>query len=139
MTESFDSRFVNRKGDDAFAAACSSHETAQYIRSFETGATRDVDHDKPDYEGFLSPLVIEAFGRYMHAKRTQADGTIRDGDNWQKGIPYDSYMKSGWRHALDWWMCHRGFKPRDLLIEALCALLFNVQGYLHELLKEDRK
>ena len=27
-------------------------------RVFETGATRDTDAGKPDYEGFLSPLVI---------------------------------------------------------------------------------
>lgn len=108
------------------------------IRQFETGATRDTDEGKPDYEGFLSPLVIEAFGRYMHKNRVQSDGSLRASDNWQKGMPYDAYIKSGFRHFMDWWMIHRDIPPESGADaeEALCALLFNVQGYLHELLKE---
>jgi hypothetical protein len=107
------------------------------MREFETGATRDVDHNKLDYEGFLSPLVLEAFARYMHTNRIQADGKTRASDNWQKGIPKEAYMKSAWRHFMDWWMCHRNtaINSEALQREALCALLFNVQGYLHELLK----
>ena len=109
------------------------------IRQFETGATRDTDHGKFDYEGFLSPLVIERFGAYMHEHRQQSDGNLRDSDNWQKGIPMDQYMKSGWRHFIDWWKNHRGMAnvyAQDAIIEgALCALLFNVMGYLHEHLK----
>jgi hypothetical protein len=105
---------------------------ANRIRVFETGATRNLDGEKPDYEAFLSPLVIKRFGEYMHSHRLQKDGTMRSGDNWQKGIPLDSYMKSAWRHFHTWWWCHReGVLEED----ALCALLFNVQGYLHELLK----
>lgn len=105
------------------------------MRKFDTGATRNDNLDQHDYEGFLSPLVIEAFGRYMHKHRLQADGTMRDGDNWQKGIPKTSYIKSAWRHFLLWWKIHRGYAPADDLEEALCALFFNVQGYLHESLK----
>ncbi len=104
------------------------------MRTFNTGATRDSDETKPDYEGFLSPLVIVRFGVYMNKHRVQADGGLRDSDNWQKGIPTDAYMKSAWRHFLDVWLAHRlGAGPG--LEDALCALLFNVQGYLHELLK----
>jgi hypothetical protein len=113
------------------------------LRTFASGATRNLDTNKFDYEGFLSPLVIEAFGKYMHSHRLQKDGTMRDSDNWQKSIPFDVYMKSGWRHFFDWWKLHRGIdatSPEDGhqidKVEALCALLFNVQGYLHELLKE---
>lgn len=111
--------------------------SAPSIRSFDTGATRDLDASKYDYEAFMSPLVIEAFGRYMHGKRKMADGSLRDGDNWQKGIPRDSYMKSGWRHFMDWWCDHRG-RGSEAFEETLCALLFNVQGYLHEYLKSKR-
>jgi hypothetical protein len=64
------------------------------MREFDTGATRDNNEDKHNYEGFLSPLVIEEFGRYMHRHRHQADGKVRDGDNWQKGIPTEAYMDS---------------------------------------------
>ena len=114
------------------------------MRKFATGATRDSDATKNDYEGFLSPLVIEEYGNYMTIHREQADGQLRDSDNWQKGIPKESYMKSMWRHFLDVCLIHRGYKRFDpktgkriTLKGALCALFFNVQGYLHEILKED--
>ena len=106
------------------------------MRNFDTGATRDTDEGKYDYEGFLSPLVLERFGEYMNKNRIQADGATRDSDNWQKGIPMDAYMKSGWRHFMDWWRIHRlPERWGDGLEEALCALMFNVMGYLHEILK----
>lgn len=109
------------------------------VRKFSTGATRDTEEGKPDYEGFLSPLVIKRFGEYMNKHRTQSDGSLRDSDNWQKGMPKDTYIKSGFRHFMDWWLEHRGFKSRDGVEDALCGLLFNVQGYLHEVLKEEKK
>lgn len=109
------------------------------IRKFETGATRDNDQDKFDYEGFLSPLVIERFGQYMHKHRLQSDGNLRDSDNWQRGIPKDSYIKSGLRHIIDLWLLHRGYDSREPDIEeAICGVIFNMQGYLHEILKEKR-
>lgn len=104
-------------------------------RKFDTGATRDTDVNKPDYEGYISPLVIEAFGRYMTRHRKLPDGSLRASDNWQKGIPQDVYMKSAWRHFVDWWIAHRGYKIKESLEEALCGVLFNVMGYLHEHLK----
>jgi hypothetical protein len=109
------------------------------MRQFETGATRDSDADKMDFEGFLSPLVLERYARYMHKHRTQADGQVRDSDNWQKGIPREAYIKSAWRHFMDWWFEHRGLHSREGLEDALCALLFNAQGYLHEVLKAKAK
>ena len=105
------------------------------IRTFGTGATRDTDEGKYDYEGFLSPLVIQRYGQYMNKHRKQSDGSLRDSDNWQKGIPLNAYMKSAFRHFMDWWSEHRNIKTKDGIEEALCALLFNVQGYLHEYLK----
>lgn len=107
------------------------------IRTFESGATRDTNEDKLDYEGFLSPIVVRRFAKYMHKHRVQSDGTLRDSDNWQKGMPLDSYMESGWRHFMDWWGEHRGIESREGLEDALCALLFNVQGYLFEILQEE--
>lgn len=106
------------------------------MRTFETGATRNLDDDKYDYEGFLSPLVLERYAEYMHKHRKQADGVLRDSDNWQKGIPEAQYMKSGFRHFFDWWSWHRGLPVAETLEDALCALMFNVMGYLHETLKK---
>jgi hypothetical protein len=112
------------------------------IRKFETGATRDIDEDKFDFEGFLSPTALERFGQYMHEHRVQPDGNLRDSDNWQKGIPLRSYMKSLVRHAIYMWYWWRTGtvlkkKPRDPAdeFELACSILFNAQGILHELLK----
>ena len=107
------------------------------METFSTGATRDSDTPKPDFEGFLSPLVLKEFGAYMHRHRRQADGGLRDSDNWQKGMPLPTYMKSGWRHFMDWWLWHRGQPGGEPLKDALCALIFNIQGYLHEILKAE--
>lgn len=126
------------------------HEAAQAIqdqkdgidrmmRLFETGATRNVDDNQFDYEGFLHPLVLREFAQYMHDHRTQADGTIRDSDNWQKGIPVESYMKSLTRHHIDVWLHHRGYpqEAREGYVAALCAIMFNAMGLLYEELKDD--
>lgn len=78
---------------------------------------------------------MEAYGRHMNKHRRQPDGQYRDGDNWQRGIPKDAYMKSAWRHFIDWWTNHRGFKARENIVTALCAVIFNASGYLHEYLK----
>lgn len=111
------------------------------MREFNTGANRDTDEGKYDYEGFISPVVVERYGRFMHEHRFQNGGTLRDSDNWQKGIPLDAYIKSCWRHFLDWWLWHRGYgsKARENKEEALCAIIFNASGYLYELLKDDQK
>jgi hypothetical protein len=48
-------------------------------------------------------------------------------------------MKSMWRHFKDVWSRHRGYEDNTSDIETeLCALLFNVSGYLHEVLKAKR-
>ena len=103
-----------------------------HVRTFGTGATRDEMAQKPDYEGYLSPLVIERFGRYMLEHQQTPNGP-RASDNWQLGIPKTEYIKSAWRHLHAWWRAHRSNQVDE---EALCALLFNTMGYLHESLKE---
>jgi len=108
------------------------------MREFDTGATRNTEEGKYDYEGFISPLVIERFAEYMHKHRFQADGKVRESDNWQKGMPLEVFMKSAWRHFMDWWMEHRGHESREGLEDALCGLLFNLSGYLHETLKDKK-
>ncbi len=103
-------------------------------RKFETGATRSGDRGKLDFEGAMSPLVVKAFGEYMNFCRHMPDGSERASDNWQKGIPGDAYMKSAFRHFVDWWMWHRTDDDEINIVFTLCAILFNVQGYLHEIL-----
>lgn len=108
-------------------------------RTFESGATRDLDDSKLDFEAYLSPLVLKRYAEYMMENTVMADGSRRDGDNWQKGFGPDSCMKSMWRHFHDVWMLHRGNKVESgyTLDKALCAVLFNSQAYLHEILKDE--
>ncbi|KKL86813.1 hypothetical protein LCGC14_1940950 [marine sediment metagenome] len=109
-------------------------------RQFPTGATRDTDSGKFQYTGFLSPLVLRRYAEFMHKHRKQRDGQLRAADNWQRGIPHEVYMDSGWRHFMDWWGWQRKWwNPKEGIEEALCALLFNVSGALHEILKAKLK
>jgi len=109
------------------------------IRKFDTGATRDTDEGKLDFEGFFSPIVMEKFAEYMNRHRKQSDGQLRDSDNWQKGIPKKAYIKSLFRHFMDFWLEHRGYRSRDGIEEALCGIIFNSMGYLFEILSDERK
>jgi hypothetical protein len=102
------------------------------MRTFDSGATRDTDTSKIDPEAYFSPQVLRAYCEYMRSHQVQSDGQVRSGDNWQKGIPREAYMKSMWRHFMDVWEAHRLDLP--MKEELLCALLFNAMGYLHEVL-----
>ena len=107
------------------------------MRKAKTGATRDTGNTKPQYEGYLSPLVLWRFGQYMLKHQSQADGITRASDNWQKGMPRQWFADSMYRHFMDILLYHDDFP--ELMAETdiedvLCAMLFNVQGYLHEVL-----
>lgn len=115
------------------------------VRQFETGATRSSQEGKLEYRRFLSPTVLRRYAEFMHKNRIQPDGSVRDPDNWKKGIPLDSYIDSMGRHFMEVWLLHDGQEVQDEkenpidLETALCALFFNVSGYLHELLKQKKK
>jgi hypothetical protein len=107
------------------------------MNSFSSGATRDTSEGKPVYDKFFSCLVMKQFAKYMNMNRVQSDGNLRDGDNWQKGIPIEKYMESLYRHVMDMWSEHRGYPTEDGLLAAMCGILFNTMGYMHEILKDD--
>jgi len=106
------------------------------MREFDTGATRDSDENKLDYEGFFNPFVLQRYAEYMHKHRKQADGKMRASDNWQKGMPREVYMKSLLRHVFEVWQLHR-CEPYDLeeIVERLCATVFNAFGYIHQIIE----
>lgn len=132
-----------RCADPRFTDRDTRHEKRmQRMREFESGATRDSDDGKLDYEGFLSPMALERYAEYMHSHRVQSDGNLRDSDNWQQGMPKSVYVKSMFRHFMDVWMNHRGIVVVDKkdghtvdTEEALCGLIFNAFGLLRELVK----
>jgi hypothetical protein len=113
-------------------------------RVFESGASRDLDDNKLDYEGFLNPLVLQAFAEYMHGHRVMKDGSTRASDNWQNGMPVEVYMKSLTRHFMDLWLMQR--TGRDSLTrpdgehvtkaDTLGGLFFNLQGLWLETIKD---
>lgn len=126
---------------------------ADDVRKFNTGATRDKSTTKFDIDGFLSPFALHRFFAYMHKHRYQSDGTLRDSDNWQKGIPIAEYRKSLHRHFFDVWCLLRAEetgcaeiarccgqatdqKAEDIDLEdSICGMMFNLQGLLHEIVK----
>ena len=105
-------------------------------REFSTGANRDTADGKLEYLGFLCPLTLKRFAKYMHQHRTLADGSVRDSDNWKKGMPLDVYHHSLLRHVMDVWLHYddHGDAATEDLQDSLCAVIFNAQGLLRELL-----
>ena len=108
-------------------------DRASAVRTFDTGATRDTEEGKLDYEGFISPFVLKRYAEYMHEHRLQGDGTLRDSDNWQKGMTLAVYTRSLIRHVMDFWMMRRApVVDAKAEQDALCAILFNAMGYLFQ-------
>lgn len=119
------------------------------VQQFATGATRSSDEGKNHYEGFLSVPALEEFGDYMRRHQRQADGSLRAADNWQKGMPIASYLGSLFRHTIELVGLSRGYVSRRLRrefpgvtdlsflkLETACAIWFNVQGFIHESVRE---
>lgn len=88
----------------------------------------------------MSALVEKRFSEYMHKHRKQSDGKLRASDNWKLGLSQDCYKHSLSRHIQDLRLILEGFpeqaREQDIT-EVLCATLFNVQGFLFEILKEE--
>ena len=126
---------TSERGGNCVEGQCST------VRIFDTGATRSPQAEKLCYDRFLSPLVLKRYAEYMHGHRKQTDGTLRDPDNWQKGIPQASYMDSMARHEMDVWLHQSGFscEATEDLETALCGLMFNAMGMLFEVLRAERK
>lgn len=100
------------------------------MREFESGATRNSDSNKLDYEGFLNPLVLQRYAQYMHKHTILEDGTRRESDNWQKGIPSEQCLKSLYRHLIELHLAHRGYEAKESIEDSLCAIIFNAMAYL---------
>lgn len=120
------------------------HERKEQIRTFDTGATRDTAKGKLSYVRALSPIVLQRYVQYLDAHRKQPDGSLRDFDNWKKGIPEETYLDGLGRHFVAAWLLAQGFLAGDnhglvTLEDTLCAIIFGASGWLHELLKEKNK
>jgi len=105
------------------------------FRTATSGATRDLNDEKLVYDKFQHPMVVKAFARYMHGKRSMPDGK-RPGDNWWKGFPRLWLLESMHRHYVDVWLHLTGFgrEAEEPLLTALCGLFFNVQALMLEVI-----
>jgi len=111
------------------------------MREFDTGATRNDNAEKFGITGFRSRYADEAYYAYMHGHRMQADGVLRDPDNWKKGMPIETYYEGLDRHHHDVFSIHesgQAFRRNEDggevgLEDALAAMLFNITGLLHEI------
>ena len=119
-----------------------SKEEEEIVRTFDTGATRGSKKDKYCYAGFLHPGVLRMYAAYMHKHRLQTDGTLREADNWQKGMPQEEYFDSLIRHVMDLWLIRKGEIVKDVetkedvtVYDALCGILFNTMGMMLNILK----
>lgn len=115
------------------------YRMAVALKQYNTGATRNVDGDKLDIKGFLSPHAVEAYAVYMHKHRKQSDGSMRGSDNWKLGIAIEDYERSLIRHCHDFHRACEGAVVLDKNTgeqqskeDLLCAIIFNAMGILHE-------
>jgi|SRR5215469_2820745 len=104
-------------------------EMRELMRRFASGAARDTTEGKLDFDGSLSPYALEVYVDYL--RRHNSD-VHRHEDNWKKGMPLSAFMKSAWRHLHAWWRSHYARHPDT---DAICGVLFNAFGYLHECVK----
>lgn len=113
------------------------------MRKFKSGGYRDGDEEKYQYARFFSPEVLRRRAEYMHKHRYMAEGSLRDPDNWKKGLGIQSYMDGLVRHLVDVWLLHetgKSVRPESGeevdLEDALVAIIFNAEGWLYELVKD---
>lgn len=132
--------FVNQAEDAADAAKTRELYRTQTVgafeavREFDTGAYRDTDNHKLSYLRHLSPLVLRRYTQYLDKCRRMSDGTLREPDNWKKGMPRNEWAESLLRHVMSFWETTE--TGEGDVQEALCAILFNAMGRLHEELRE---
>lgn len=94
---------------------------------FDTGAVRDTQAGKPNFLECMSPFTMHRYGAYM-AKASAKYGE----DNWTKGIPPESYLKSLERHLMK---LKEEFKfgfTREPGVDHAAAIMFNIMGFIHE-------
>jgi len=94
---------------------------------FATGAQRDTQEGKPNFYECLSPFAQWRYGLYM-AKASAKYGA----DNWTKGIPIESYIKSLERHLLKLKAQLKYGIEMEPGVDHAAAIMFNIQGLMHE-------
>jgi hypothetical protein len=96
------------------------------ITQFKTGAIRDSQEGKTDYNETISWTALNRYARYMTGKKAKYGA-----GNFKKGIETWSYVQSMLRHV-DKWMRNTYEEGNDEKDEDhLSAIVFNVFGIMH--------
>ncbi len=118
-------------------------ENVSANRLFATGATRNNDPERVDWVRMMSLSALFEYADYMRRHRKQADGALREFDNWKGqdgkgGFPKHEIVESLVRHTLDLAALESGVEPMRKCEEkeACCAIIFNAMAYLHTILAE---
>ena len=111
-----------------------SRQPKEKIARYETGGIRSSKEGKINYIGILPPVVLRAFGKYMHKMAKLPNGSYRAVDNWQKGMPVQRYLESlGRHHEAVQFLCKATEGTNKDLHEALMGTLFNTVALTFEL------
>lgn len=113
-------------------------------------ATRDDDSGKVSYEKITPAILDYSYGQYMKAHRKQADGSLREFDNWQSGFGdtpeanAQVCLESMRRHVLDLSLLLSGVKVsekgKEINLEEACnSIRFNAQAILYQFIKHTKQ
>lgn len=100
---------------------------AKKVRTFESGAIRDLDDTKEDYIETISWIAMKRYAQYMTGKKKKYGS-----GNFKKGIPVESYEQSLVRH-LQKYLANK-YEGGDVEKEEdhISAMVFNLFGIMHE-------
>ena len=113
------------------------------METYESGATRTSEDGRLSYVRGLSPVVLRRYLQYLAKHRKQADGSMREFDNWKQGIPMRRSFDGLGRHFFTLWLLMEGLDIYDDsgqvdIQDVLCAIMFNTMSMLHQELMQPR-
>jgi len=97
------------------------------VRTFETGAIRDLDDSKESYIETISWTAMKRYAHYMTGKKKKYGA-----GNFKKGIPIASYEESLLRHVQKYLENKHEEGTVEVNEDHLSAMVFNIFGIMHE-------
>ena len=97
------------------------------VRTFKSGAIRDLDDTKEDYIETISWTAMKRYAQYMTGKKKKYGA-----GNFKKGIPAESYEQSLMRHIQKYLSNKYEGGNVEKEEDHLSAILFNTFGLIHE-------
>ena len=97
------------------------------VRTFWSGAIRDLDNHKEDYIETISWTAFRRYWEYMTSKKAKYGAW-----NFKKGIPIESYEQSLLRHIQKYMENKYEEGQIETGEDHLSAIVFNVFGIMHE-------